>query len=146
MQLALFIISLVFSALISIVYLVQLLSRFSTWASCSCSSSATESMSSANCRQVILLLLMLTFPSCSSRASDMICSIKMLKRVGDRRHLFLTPTVLGGGPVLRWCWVNFQCRSVLQFGLQLGNGLGAGGGCLDLFLSSFSLSLGDGPI
>ena len=24
----------------------------------------------------------------------------------------------GGGQVVRWCWVNFQCRGVLQFGLQ----------------------------
>ena len=23
-----------------------------------------------------------------------------------------------GGQVVRWCWVNFQCRGVLQFGLQ----------------------------
>ena len=23
-----------------------------------------------------------------------------------------------GGLVVRWCWVNFQCRGVLQFGLQ----------------------------
>ena len=23
-----------------------------------------------------------------------------------------------GGRVVRWCWVNFQCRGVLQFGLQ----------------------------
>ena len=22
----------------------------------------------------------------------------------------------GGGRVVRWCWVNFQCRGVLQFG------------------------------
>ena len=22
---------------------------------------------------------------------------------------------LGGGRVVRWCWVNFQCRGVLQF-------------------------------
>ena len=21
-------------------------------------------------------------------------------------------------PVVRWCWVNFQCRGVLQFGFQ----------------------------
>ena len=26
--------------------------------------------------------------------------------------------VLGGGRVVRWCWLNFQCRGVLQFGLQ----------------------------
>ena len=25
---------------------------------------------------------------------------------------FLSP---GGGRVVRWCWVNFQCRGVLQF-------------------------------
>ena len=24
----------------------------------------------------------------------------------------------GGGRVVRWCWVNFQCRGALQFGLQ----------------------------
>ena len=24
----------------------------------------------------------------------------------------------GGGRVVRWCWVNFQCRGVLPFGLQ----------------------------
>ena len=24
----------------------------------------------------------------------------------------------GGGRVVRWCWVNFQCRGVLQFGLE----------------------------
>ena len=23
---------------------------------------------------------------------------------------------LGGCRVVRWCWVNFQCRGVLQFG------------------------------
>ena len=23
-----------------------------------------------------------------------------------------------GGRVVRWCWVNFQCRGVLQLGLQ----------------------------
>ena len=23
-----------------------------------------------------------------------------------------------GGRVVRWCWANFQCRGVLQFGLQ----------------------------
>ena len=26
--------------------------------------------------------------------------------------------VYGGGRVVRWCWVNFQSRGVLQFGLQ----------------------------
>ena len=28
------------------------------------------------------------------------------------------PFFPGGGRVVRWCWVNFQCRGVLQFGLQ----------------------------
>ena len=31
-------------------------------------------------------------------------------------YVFLT--LIGGGRVVRWCWVNFQCRGVLQFGLQ----------------------------
>ena len=69
MSLTPFVINLVFSALISILYLVQVLSRLSTRASSSCSSSARESMSSANRRLVIFLPPMLTFPSCSSRAS-----------------------------------------------------------------------------
>ena len=40
------------------------------------------------------------------------------------------------------CWVNFQCRGVLLIWNKVGQGLsalavGAGGGCLDFFLSSF---------
>ena len=27
------------------------------------------------------------------------------------------PSFPGDGRVVRWCWVNFQCRGVLQFGL-----------------------------
>ena len=39
--------------------------------------------------------------------------------------------------VVRWCWVNFQCRGVLQLS-TVGQGptalaVGAGGGCLDIF-------------
>ena len=29
---------------------------------------------------------------------------------------FNGPLRQGGGRVVRWCWVNFQCRGVLQFG------------------------------
>ena len=105
MPLALFVSSLVFSALISILYLVQVLSRLSTRASSSCSSSARASMSSAHRKLVIFLPPMLTFPSCSSRALDMIRSRKMLKRVGDRRHPCLTPTVgLVHSPMLPFIW------------------------------------------
>ena len=61
----------------------------------------------------------------------------------------------GGGRVVRWSWVNFQCRGVLLVWIRVGQGptalaVGAGGGCLDIFtliypFSSFSLSLGDDP-
>ena len=58
---------------------------------------------------------------------------------------------------MRRCWVNFQCQGVVLISIIVGQGpivlaVGAGGGCLDFFLSrvlflfSFSLSLGDGPI
>ena len=94
MPLAPFVISLVFSALISILYLVQVLSTFSTRASSSCSSSAIALMSSANRKLVIFLPPMLTFSSYSSRASDLVRLRKLLKRVGDRRHPCLTPTVV----------------------------------------------------
>ena len=113
-----FVISLVFSALISILYRVQVLSRISTRASSSCSSSARASMSSANRRLVIFLPPMLTFPSCSSRASDMIRSRKMLKRMGDRRHPCLTPTVvLNHSHMLPFIWtalvaLSYSCSMV----------------------------------
>ena len=43
-----------------------------------------------------------------------------------------------GGRVVRWCWVNFQCRGVLLISIRVGQGptalaVGAGGVCLDIF-------------
>ena len=62
----------------------------------------------------------------------------------------------GGGRVVRRCWVNFQCRGILLIRIIVGQGptglpVGADGDCcLDIFfssiISSFSLSLGDGPV
>ena len=105
MSVALFLISLVFLALIFILYLVQVLSRLSTKASTSCSPSARASMSSPNRRLVMFLPPLLTFSSCSIRASDMIYWRKMLKRVGDRRHPCLIPTVvLNHSPMLPFTW------------------------------------------
>ena len=61
------------------------------------------------------------------------------------------------GRVVRWCWVNFQCRGVLLIWIRVGQGsialaVGAGGELFGHFYSrlsflfSSSLSLGDGPI
>ena len=46
--------------------------------------------------------------------------------------------MVGGGRVVRRCWVNFQCRGVLLIWIIVGQGpialaIGAGGGCLDIF-------------
>ena len=46
----------------------------------------------------------------------------------------------GGGRVVRWCWVNFQCRGVLLIWIIVGQGpavlaVGAGG-VVWTFLSS----------
>ena len=43
-----------------------------------------------------------------------------------------------GGRVVRWLWVNFQCRGVVLIWSIVGQGptalaVGAGGGCLDIF-------------
>ena len=77
MPLALFVISLVFSlAPIFVLYMTQVLSRLSTRASSSFSSSATVSMSSENRRLVIFLPPMLTFITCYFRVPEMICSRK----------------------------------------------------------------------
>ena len=48
------------------------------------------------------------------------------------------PQPEGGGRVVRWSWVNFQCRGVLLVLIRVGQGptalaVGAGGGCLDIF-------------
>ena len=67
------------------------------------------------------------------------------------------PYHFGGDRVVQRSWVNFQCRGVQLILIRVGQGptalaVGAGGCCLDIFtviypfLSSFSLSLGDGPI
>ena len=45
---------------------------------------------------------------------------------------------IGGGRMVRWCWVNFQCRGVLLIWIRVGQGptalaLRAGGGGLDIF-------------
>ena len=72
-------------------------------------------------------------------------------------YLLNSSKQFGGGRVVRWCWVNFQCQASYNLDFTVGQGptalvVGAGGGCLDIFtliypfLSSFSLSLGDGPI
>ena len=61
--------------------------------------------------QIEFAAYMLTFPSCSSRASDMICAIKMLKKVGDRRHPFLTLTVLNLSPMLPFIWAALVALS-----------------------------------
>ena len=76
-------------------------------------------------------------------------------------HIFqnnLTAVVLeeeGDGRVVQWCWVNFQCRGVLQFGYSRARAC-AHSRCGWVlfghfysplsFLSSLSLSLEDGSI
>ena len=51
----------------------------------------------------------------------------------------------GGGRVVRWSWVNFQCRGVLLVWIRVGQGptalaVGAGGGCLDIFTLIYHFS------
>ena len=51
-----------------------------------------------------------------------------------------------GGRVLRWCWVNFQCQSVLLVLNVVGQGptaltVGASGGCLVIFTLVYHFSL-----
>ena len=58
------------------------------------SAPAKSSMSSAKRRLVIILPPMLTVPSRSSKASVMILSRNMLKRVGESRHPCQAPTVV----------------------------------------------------
>ena len=59
----------------------------------------------------------------------------------------------GGGRVVRWLWVNFQCRGVVLIWIIIGQGpialsVGVGKGCLDIFslvcLSFFCVSISSG--
>ena len=70
--------------------------------------------------------------------------------------LFIVKVFQMAAGVVRWYWVNFECRGVLPIWNTVGQGpiahaVGAGGGCWTFFsrlsfLSFFSLSLGDGLI
>ena len=73
---------------------MEALSRRSIKFASSSSSPAKPSMSSAKRRLVIGLPLMLTVPSCSSKASVVILSRNMLKRVHKSRHPYQTPVVV----------------------------------------------------
>ena len=47
--------------------------------------------------------------------------------------------------MVRWSWVNFQCRGVLLVCIRVGQGptalaVGAGGGCLDIFTLIYPFS------
>ena len=51
-----------------------------------------------------------------------------------------------GGRMVRWCWVNFQCRGGLLIWIRVRQGptalaLGAGGGCLNIFSLCYHFSL-----
>ena len=66
-----------------------------------------------------------------NRASD-ICA----------KSFFVSVCVCVGGGGVQRCWVNFQCLGVLLIWIIVGQGsialaVAAGGGCLDIFLSSF---------
>ena len=53
---------------------------------------------------------------------------------------------VGGGRVVQWCWVNFQCRGVLLIWIIVGQGptvlaVSAGGGGLDIFSLVYHFSV-----
>ena len=77
MSLALYVVSLIVPALISILYFVQILSRLSTRASNSCSYSAKSIYVISKKGSVTCLSSMLIFLSCSSRAAAMTRSEKI---------------------------------------------------------------------
>ena len=99
----LFVITFVLSGPISILYLVVVLSRRSTRPPSlfPILDSGFTTVSSAKRKLVMSYPSMLTLSSWSSNASHMILSRKMLKRIGESRHLCRTPTVvLKHSPVL----------------------------------------------
>ena len=60
--------------------------------------------------------------------------------------MVLFSNMAGGGRVVRWCWVNFQCRGALLIWIIVGQGptaltVGASGGCLDIFSLIYHFTL-----
>ena len=65
-----------------------------------------------------------------------------IKPITSHTTLFID----GGGLVVRWCWVNFQCRGVLLILVIVGQGsaalaVGADWGYLDIFSVVYHFSL-----
>ena len=86
--------------------------------------------------------------SCLRLAFSRVCS-RDNRFAGQRLPIELLGLVYkderGGGRVVRWCWVNFQCRGVLLIWIRVGQGptalaVGAGGGCLNIFTLVYHFS------
>ena len=78
--------------------------------------------------------------STDSKRRSFMCKIGLGSRNISNIRLFFFDNFYGagGGRVVRWCWVNFQCRGVLLVWMIVGQGpialaVDAGGGCLDIF-------------
>ena len=59
--------------------------------------------------------------------------------IGNTKHVYNQPNSFDP-EVVRWCWVNFQCRGVLLVWIRVGQGptvlaVGAGGGLFGHFYS-----------
>ena len=57
---------------------------------------------------------------------------QLMARPRGYNFLCSNQTHEGGGRVVRWCWINFQCRGVLLIWIKVGQGptalaVGAGG-------------------
>ena len=108
-----------------------------------------------------IALLLLKENNCAKLFQNPHINVEIIVRTTSIYEHFISwhssaTLTFGGGRVVRRCWVNFQCRGVLQFGFSRARAYCACSRCgwglfghfyshLS-FLSSFSLSLGDGPI
>ena len=61
------------------------------------------------------------------------------EREREREGVSLKFSREGGGGVVRWCWVNFQCRGVLLIWIIVGQGPIALAGASGVCLNNFSL-------
>ena len=82
--------------------------------------------------------------SLSFKQQSVIFTPKLLSTSSDSIPSVCFPVTLGGGRVVRCCWVNFQCWGVLQFGYSRARAYCArsrcGWGCLDIFTLVYPFS------
>ena len=93
----------------------------------------------------VLRMMVTSFETEKSQGTRLAQTLTAFLYLFSSKFEIIATVWIGGGRVVRWCWVNFQCRGVLLIWIRVGQGptalaMGAGGGCLDIFTLIYHFS------